>query len=402
MTRAQPAERTSPSPADEAPAGDEPRLLLVTTDDQLRDEIALISAVIGARLECSSQWPAPGGPRPEAPLKARDSQPVRPVAMLCSPEAAATAPTHEPVLLVGRATGNLWEAAAEHPQLTPVPLPAAEAWLSEYLSSRITEQHRAPVVAVAGVFGGVGCTTIAYLCAAELAVREAVPLLLDACSGPGSGISELVPENLGFRSWVRAGNRRRSGSAADPAAELSGQLDWQLLSQTEGRLSPAHLRTGLPVWEGIAVLTGRTPAPEAQAVLAAADAGRRSFGAVLIDAGHRPETILGLADYLDHLFLITPPCPRGAASARELISQLHRQPGQQPEISVVTNGRAATGWDSAQMQQATGVPVIADVAEQRWLRRSDDLSTAYEMLRSSRGAALIGRLLETSGVTSAH
>ena len=61
--------------------------------------------------------------------------------------------------------------------------------------------------------------------------------------------------------------------------------------------------------------------------------------------------------------------------------------------SLILNGRAQTGWDARQIAEHVDLPVVVDLPEQRWLRRSEEWDEAYELLRSRRGTAVIGQLL---------
>lgn len=65
---------------------------------------------------------------------------------------------------------------------------------------------------------------------------------------------------------------------------------------------------------------------------------------------------------------------------------------------LVLNGRPRAGWRAAEMRSALEVEVVADIPEQRWLRRADELGEAYELLRSGRGAAMISGILQAAGV----
>ncbi|WP_146340479.1 hypothetical protein [Nesterenkonia sp. NBAIMH1] len=60
----------------------------------------------------------------------------------------------------------------------------------------------------------------------------------------------------------------------------------------------------------------------------------------------------------------------------------------------MTNGRPASGWGPDEMSHQLGTEIVADLAEQRWLRAADEPAEAYEVLRAAPGARLIGNLLE--------
>ncbi len=363
------SQRPAPRPAGAVPAAEDPVLLLVTEDQQLCDDIALIAAVVGLRLETATRW-----------SHITDQAAESAVAVLCCPESTPrTAVMAQQCLLVGHDAEAVWSAAAQTPGLTPVPLPAAEKWLTEHLSAQVLDRSQGLVIAVAGAAGGVGATTFAYLCAAELAARERSCILIDAAGGPGSGIADLL------RS--AGGSQKLSG----------GELDWKQLASTEGELSAAHLRDAVPVLEGIGVLTGpalsRTPAARLRAAVLAA---RRAYDVVVIDTGQQTDTLSGLGENVDELLLVTRASRRGVDAAEQLI---RAAPQSRPQL--VVNGHAAPGWSAAEAEETLGAPVVADLPVQKWLARTDDIAEAYELLRSRRGSALIARVLSALGADDA-
>lgn len=347
----------------------EPTLLLVAEDQRLRDDIALIAAVVGARLEVFHRW---------AHVDASVEQDA--VAVLCSASAVPrTAVRAEKCLLVGHDAASVWQAAAEAPGLRPVPLPAGEKWLTEHLSTKVLDRSQGRVIAVAGSTGGAGATTFAYLCAAELAARGLSPLLLDAAGGPGSGVADLVR------------TARREGRVQ------GGALDWQELASVEGELSATQLKDAVPQWEGIGLLSGSAAGARADSRLrAAVVAGRRAYDVVVIDAGQQIEALVSLGEQVDELLIVVRASRRGVDAARGMISAV---PQTQQWIAV--NGPTASGWSVADVHAELQTPVIADLPVQKWLARSDELAEAYELLRSRRGAALVDGVLGKVGAFDA-
>lgn len=347
----------------------EPVLLLVSEDQRLRDDIALIAAVVGARLELRRRW---------SQVEASVAETA--AAVLCSARSAPrTSELAQQCLLVGHDTEAVWAAAAASPDLRPVPLPAAEKWLTEHLFAKVLDRAQGRVIAVAGAAGGLGATTFAYLCAAELAVRSQSPLLIDATSTPGSGIADLVR------------------CARSRGTLTGGTLDWDELNGIEGELSSAQLQGAVPSLDGIGVLTGPPASRRAMLRLGAAViAGRRAYDAVFIDIGQQTEVMAGMGDQLDELVVVTRASRRGVDAARELVDSV---PPRRPHL--VINGRAEPGWGVAEVEDALGLPVAADLVAQTWLARRDDISESYGLLRSRRGAQLIGGLLQAVGVGDA-
>ncbi|NLS11002.1 hypothetical protein HGQ17_13555 [Nesterenkonia sp. MY13] len=342
---------------------DESSVLLVARDQQLADDLSLIAAVVGVRLDLFHDW-------------AQVEQPVEALAVICSAETLPPSEQQaEATLLAGHATEAVWAAAAQMPGLTPVPLPAGERWLTEYLSARVLDRAQGQVIAVAGAAGGAGATTFAYLCAAELAVRGSNPLLVDAVAGPSSGAADLV-------------------RTARSTGELTGgDLDWTRLCRIEGELSPAHLHTAVPLRDGIGMLTGTGPTAELTGMLGpAVSAGRRAFDVVVVDIGQRAEMLTALGEQVDELVIVTRASRRGVDAADHLLSWAKPRTPR-----IVLNGACAPGWSPTDVEEALGVPVATDLPEQRWLRKADDLADAYELLRSRRGAGIIAGLLQAVG-----
>ncbi|RJN32574.1 hypothetical protein [Nesterenkonia natronophila] len=347
----------------------EPLVVLVAEDQRLRDDIALIAAVVGARLETFKDW-----------TQVAHSTVDSAVGVLCSPRSVPqTALRVEQCLLVGHEAESVWLAAAKTPGLRPVPLPAGEKWLTEHLAAEVLHRAQGRIFAVAGPTGGVGVTTFAYLCAAELVARGMTPLLLDAAGGPGSGLADLVR------------------TARSRGRVSGGALDWQELEAVEGELSAPQLRDALPICEGISYLTGLTAGPRRDSTLrAAVGAARRTYDVVVIDSGHQVAPLESLAEQVEDLLVVVRASRRGAEAARELIQAV-----PQRRTYVAVNGSASPGWCAADVGKALDLPVVADLPQQRWLARSDELAQSYELLRSRRGAELLSGLLSGVGMADA-
>lgn len=361
----------------------EPWVQLVTTDERLRDDIALIGAVVGARVQHATSWDQTEIADGAATLDPLNHQ--SPLAVLCSVEQlpvpaalGGSGPLAETEhMVVGYESASLWSAAAVHPGISPVPLPEGENWLSEYLTGAAMDRGRGVVCGFIGAAGGVGTTMWAYLCAAELAAVGHRVLLLDAVGGPSSGAV-----------WLR------DQLSQDHAVTTGGGgLGWQQLERTEGRISSAQLSSSLPDFDGVAILTDAFAKPETDQLRAALEAGRRAYDAVLIDCGVSSGPIRAVEEQVDTAAMVLRPSLRCFASAVELRSELPHT-----AMRLILNGAATTGITSADAPARTGLQVAADLAEQRWLRRSDDLVHAYELLRSRRGSRLVGSAITALGL----
>lgn len=359
--------------AGQQPGGDVGRepsgnaVLLVSDDDALRDEVALIAAVVGLRLETAARWPDLESQR-------------RWVVVLCSPDnLPPTARQGQGVLLLSHDAEALWEAAATMPGMRPVPLPQAEQWLSRRLSAEAFDRSHGKVVAVASSAGGAGATTFAYLAAAELAARGTRPLLIDAAAESGSGIADLVQQ-------ARSQQQLRGGN-----------LDWDQLNRTRGEISTSHLSAAVPELEGFGVLTGTSTAARSTPLLpAAVSAGREAFDTVIIDTGQGCSAVADLGEQLAGLLVVTRASRRGAAATQLLLDRMISV-----DAAVAVNRRSAPGWDAQQMAHQLTAPVVTDCAEQKWLARSDELGEAYELLRTKGGAAMVAAALDALGVGDA-
>lgn len=368
-----------------------PRLLLITEDRALRDDVALIAATVGAALESRPHWEAVV-PRDWAVLMCgTDRLPPRPRLRQGTLLLGITGLVQTQTQTQGQAQNveqRLWRLAADHPGLQPVPLPAGEAWLARHLGARVLDRNPGRVLAVAGVLGGVGASTVAYLLAAEQAVRGASVLLVDADPAPGAGLAGLLGAAQGRSDDRnrRVGPLRRGGGEA----ERGEALGWAELAALDGELASLQLAAALPIHEGFHVLSGAPGVEVRRRMLEpVVRSARRVFDTVVVDVGRDAEAVSLVREHLDQLLLVTPCTARGAAAARQVGESETGVP-----LRLVVNGASHAGWNPQELAVATELPLAGDIPEQRWLRREEALDAAYELLRSRRGAAFIARLLE--------
>lgn len=126
---------------------------------------------------------------------------------------------------------------------------------------------------------------------------------------------------------------------------------------------------------------------------AAAAAGRSVFDVVIIDIGQRTEVMPALAEQLETLLVVTRASRRAVDAAHSLL-----RAAAPIRTAVAVNHRSARGWGPQDVAEELPAPVVADLAEQRWLACTDDLADAYELLRSTRGANIVADVLEALGV----
>ena len=371
-----------------------PQALLVTGNEALYEDVALIAAVASIRLQRCTRW--------------ADAPATEYAVVMCSVDALPfPAKAQGPVLLIGSAgelsaagelspageasgrsaAQSLWSVAAQHSALWPVPLPAAEAWLSEHMGSRASALAEGAAIAVSGSVGGAGASTVGYLLTAALAARSVSVVLVDADAGWGSGVSGLL-----------------HGTRQTPAGQ--GWLGWEEVSALGEEIAAAQLAASLPRVDGIHVLTRKPGARAAHSVpgslpgsswaenvVAAVRAARRAFDVVVIDVGRRHDVLSMLSDTVDHLLIVTPGTPRGVLCANETLAMAGDMPA-----SAVINAASAADWEAAEVSRALGgLRVLAELPRQRWLGGAGRISEAYDILRARRGARIVDDLVQGVG-----
>lgn len=234
-------------------------------------------------------------------------------------------------------------------------LPRSDRWLVELLTDA-TDRATAEglVVGVVGGAGGAGATVLAAALG-QLAARDRSAMLIDADPlGPGLDRIFGLETEFGVR--------------------------WDALQQTTGRLSARSLRESVPRRGGLGVLgwsssSDGTLQPFAfREVLSAA---RRGHGAVVVDlarqAGELTEEIAGRCR---HTVVVVPASVAGVSSAARVCRWL--EPHSALGIVLRSGG---LGRD--EVEDVTGVPVLAAMSDQRGLEESLDLGRGP--LRSRRG-----------------
>ncbi len=277
-------------------------------------------------------------------------------------ELAAAGPSrrdgvHVVTLGEGWDSARLLTAALSVGATSVVELPLAAGWLAEELAD-VSDPHggRGVVIGVVGGSGGAGATTLA--CALGQAAGRAGPALVvdaDAC-GPG------VDRVLGLD-------------------DLEG-IRWGDLQASAGRLSSSSLRAAVPRRAGVGALTwsagGSTSLP-APAVREAIAAGQRGHRAVVVDLPRRPAAWTDeVVSRCDLVLVVVRPSLAGVASAARLVAA---QPDGVRGGLVLR--RVARAIPAVEVSAAMGLPVLAEMADQRGVDESVELGLGP--LRSSRG-----------------
>lgn len=312
--------------------------LLLSRDPALLDEVARLAAAAGASPQVVG--------RPLAALPSWASAPVVLVgADLVEEVAGAAPPPRSGVHVVGwSAPDGVFRAALAIGADAVVELPDDAERLVELLTDVGESPARGEVIGVVGGAGGVGATTLA--CAlAQVGAWSGPALVLDTDQlGPG------VDQLLGLESV--AGVR------------------WDDLSGSAGRLGSRSLREAVPSRAGLGVLTwrgARADPPEPALLREALSAARRGHELVVVDlARHGGERTVELAARCDRLLVVTPATVAGAAATARLLGLLGDGAGRG---LVVRDG--TVGW--ADLERATGVPVVGTAPRQRGLAEAFDL-----------------------------
>ena len=236
--------------------------------------------------------------------------------------------------------------------------PRRRPWLVEALDRprRRPPGPRADVIGVVGGSGGAGATTFA--CAlGQVAARRGRP-------------------------WSSTSTRSGPGSTGCSASRRATGVRWDALCQTTGRLSARSLREALPRRGGLGgAHLGRRAAPAASrpfAVREALSAAQRGHDTVVVDLPRpRDPLVEEVAARCDRCWSWSSPTVAGVASAARVCAGC---PDRSRVRLVVRGERASTPADVA---RATGVPVLAEMSDQRGLAESIDLGLGP--VRSRRG-----------------
>jgi secretion/DNA translocation related CpaE-like protein len=324
--------------------------LFVTRDDTLLDELLRLAAAAGITPDVAHD----GG----AALRAWTAASLVLVGSDLAEELARLSPSRRAdvhVVSWGAVPDDLFRTALAVGAEDVAELPRSAGWVTDLLTD-LGDDNRARglVIGVLGGSGGAGATTFA--CAlGQLAARSGPTLVVDADPlGPG----------------------------ADRVLGLEGQdgVRWDALCQTTGRLSARSLREALPRRGPLGVLTWYAGSPgslQAFAVREALSAARRGHDTVVVDLPRTSDPVVDeVVSRCDQLLVVVVPTVAGVASAARLCARLRDRTG----LRLVVRGRGIAAQEIARL---TGVPVVADMVDQRGLAESIDLGLGP--VRSTRG-----------------
>jgi secretion/DNA translocation related CpaE-like protein len=328
--------------------------LFITRDQSLLDELLRLAAAAGVTPDVAID----GG----SALRAWSAAPLVLVGADVAEELARISPARRPGVYVaawGPVPDVMFRVALDVGAESVAQLPRSEAWLTETLTDLGDAGGGAPaaglVVGVVGGSGGAGATTFA--CAlGQLAARRGRAVVVDA-DPLGPGVDRVL--GLEDRDGVR----------------------WDGLCQTTGRLSARSLREALPRREGLGALTWHAGTPgslQAFAVREVLSAAKRGHDLVVVDLPRTADPVVDeVAARCDRLLVVVVPTVAGVASAVRICA---RHPDPTTVRLVVRGG----GIDPQVVARATGIPVLATMADQRGLGEAIDLGLGP--VRSRRGS----------------
>ena len=316
-----------------SPRGSSARPLVVSSDEELLDDLLRLLAAAGAEPELATGGPALRRAHRDAALvlvgadaltgSALRSLPRRPGVVVVTPR-ELPAPA--------------WASAVELGAERVAVLPDDEAWLLSRASAAVRSPvERGWLAVVGGSCGGAGTSTVAA--AVALAAAPGV-LLVDG--DPWGGGLDLV---LG--------------------AERAEGLRWPELAGLRGRVAGDALLAALPEVDGVHLLASARELPQAmpeEAVSAVVEAARSVGCPVVVDLSRcgslEASVVLGDADLA---VLVVPGRLRAATAARLLVSA----PGSPWSGAELVAGRVPGGLSAAEVAAVVGRPVLAELPHDR-------------------------------------
>src|SRR3954451_18052636 len=231
-----------------------PRPLVVSTDEELLDDLLRLLAAAGTEPELATGGPALRRAYREAPL-------VLVGADALSGGALRAFPRRPGVIIVTprELPATAWAAAVEVGAERVAVLPAEEAWLLSRAAAAVRSPvERGRLVAVGGSCGGAGASTVA----AAVALAAAPGVVLVDTDAWGGGLDLLL------------------------GAERAEGLRWPDLAGLRGRVAGDALLAALPEVSGVHVLAASRGAPGAvpeEALSAVVEAARSAGGPAVVD-----------------------------------------------------------------------------------------------------------------------
>jgi secretion/DNA translocation related CpaE-like protein len=326
-----------PTPVSRVPAAraTAARPLVVSTDEELLDDLLRLLAAAGAEPELATGGPALRRAHREAPLALVGADALGAPAVRALPR--------RPGLVVVARTElppEDWAAAVELGAERVALLPADEAWLLARCAAAVRSPvERGRLAVVGAACGGAGASTVAA--ALALAAGPGV-LLVDADAG-GGGLDLLL------------------------GAERVEGLRWPELRGLRGRVAGDALLAALPEVRGVHVLAASRAAPgdvPPEALAAVVEAARAEGRTVVVDLPRGNEALAeAVLPDAELAALLVPARLRPASAARLMVGEpAQRLPWSAAEVVVRP---VPGGLSREQVADLVGRPVLAELGADR-------------------------------------
>jgi secretion/DNA translocation related CpaE-like protein len=328
---------------------------LVSSSQQIRDEVARAAAAAGMELV-------------HAPTST-EAQRLNPAVLVLDAEnAGRRPPSGTDVVLVGLhgEEAPLWREAARQGAARVAVLPDAAPWLVEYLGRQGTMAPGGHVLGVAGSVGGAGASTLGCWLAAHAVAAGHRTLLVDGNFG-GGGL-ELA-----------------TASEAVPGAR------WEDLAEVRGSLNPDQFAAAIPPVDGFSLLSSAAhraqhgAAPPAESLHSVMEAAARAFSLTVVDLPRSAPGNQPLLPFCDTVLLLVPGRLRGIAAARAHCAQFPAVP-----VGAVVRGPLPPDLDSVRVAEAAGcslagyLPQLRGIADAERNGRLLDAGRARPVRRLAR------------------
>jgi len=308
------------------------RPLVVSSDEELLDELLRLLAAAGAEAELATGGPALRRAHRDAPLVLVGADALAGGTVRALPRRAGV------VVVATRALpAAAWAGAVELGAERVAVLPEDESWLLGRSAAAVRSPvERGRLVAVGGSCGGAGVSTVAT----ALALAAAPGAVLVDADAWGAGLDLLL------------------------GAERVDGLRWPELTGLRGRVGGEALLAALPEVDGVHVLAASrsTPVPLPEEALTAVVEAARAMGRpVIVDlprSGAVARTVLADADLA---VLVVPARLRAATAARLLVED----PASGWTAARLVFRSVPGGLTRSELTDVVGRPVLAELPYDR-------------------------------------
>ncbi|ASO17934.1 secretion/DNA translocation related CpaE-like protein [Actinoalloteichus hoggarensis] len=311
------------------------RVLVLTRDGDLLDELLRMAAAAGCEVERLPDAVAARKPWKTTPLVVLDAVSVIEVAEASLPRRAGVV-----VVCVSPPAEDVWRCAVTLGACAVLMVPRDEDRIVAAFADAVERpSRRGTVLAVLGGRGGAGASVFATALARVSAGRSERVLLMDG-DPAGGGLDLLL------------GAEERTG------------LRWSGLGTVGGRLAATTLRAALPsqeIGDGTVTVLSCDRAdgggPTTDGVEAVVTTACRSGDTVVCDLPRSlPAPAIAALTKADLAVIVVPAEVRACASAAALLARLRVH---DPPLRLVVRGPSPGGLTSGDVQRALGVPVAA-------------------------------------------